>query len=92
METKRCYVVTSPELGWDCIMRVYLANSEKEAKLAYGKDEDSWIYEHLNEEIEQFYEVNGVEAHLSEDKLLNLIENALDKSSVVFHSETLIEV
>ena len=92
METKRCYVVTSPELGWGCVLRVYQTDSEEEAKLAYASDINSWIFEEINEEIDKFYEVNGEDSCLPEDKLLNWIEDALDKNCIVFHSETLIEV
>ena len=86
MENKNCYVVTAPELGWDCVIRVYLANSEDDAKIAYSKDEDSWIFEDMQENIREYkeeYEDDGI----TDDLLIIWIDKLLDYHNIVFHSK-----
>ena len=84
MENKNCYVVTSPELGWDCILKIYLAGSEEDAKIAYSKDENSWIFEDMQENIREYKEEN---INITDDLLITWINNFLDYHNVVFHSK-----
>jgi len=43
LKGKRIYVTTNPELGWDCVTGVYLANSEQDVIDYLGEEynEDS---------------------------------------------------
>ena len=84
MENKNCYVVTSPELGRDCILKIYLAGSEEDAKIAYSKDENSWIFEDMQENIREYKEEN---INITDDLLITWIDNLLNYHNVVFHSK-----
>ncbi len=41
LKGKKVYVLTNPELGWDCVTGVYLANSEADVIEYLGDDYDS---------------------------------------------------
>lgn len=40
LKGKRVYVTTNPELGWDCVTGVYLADSEQSVIEYLGKEYD----------------------------------------------------
>lgn len=80
MDKKGVYVVTNPELGWDCVVAVYDASTCTEEDLEFMYDDDYVIsYEPFSEvekpkQVDQS-EIREIENDLANSLLLCVVDN-----------------